>query len=84
MRAIQWFRQKFGLDPQLSDEQLYCAFLKKSSKLASLGKAEIYTGGYKVLEKMLGNSEDHVFILVIKGSKIQKPKELKEWFKDYK
>lgn len=84
MRAIQWIRQKFNLDPNLSNEQLNCIFLKKSSKLASLGKAEVYNAGYKVLEQLMSDEDSYLFILVIKGSKIQKPKKLKEWFRDYK
>ena len=81
---IQAFRRFFRIDQYSTNEKLTASFLKRAGKLAKTGKAQVYFGGYKVLELMLTEADDDVFILVLKGSKIQKPKELKQWFSDYK
>jgi hypothetical protein len=84
MTAIQWLRNKFGLNPHLTQNQVYCAILKKATSLASKGKVLIYKGGHRTLEEALFEKDNHVFILIIEGKKIKKPKALREWFKDYK
>lgn len=84
MTALQWFRDRFGLDPHLSQSQVYCEFLKRASRLASRGKASIRMGGYRNLEEAMFEPKDHVFILTVHGSKIKRPREVREWFKDFK
>ena len=84
MTAIQWFRNKFGLDSHLSQNQVYHKLLQVSAKMARKGKAFVYQGGHRTLEKALFDPENHVFILVVQGKKFKKPKDLEEWFRDYK
>lgn len=84
MTLIQWIRDKLHLDPHLTQNELYFEFLRTASKLARKGKVMLYKGGYKTLEEVMYDPENHVFILVVQGRKIAKPKELREWFRDYK
>jgi len=84
MTLIQWFRDKLHLDPHLTQGQLYYEFLQTASKLAKKDKVLIYKGGPRVLEEALFDPENHVFILVVQGRKIKKPREVREWFKEFK
>lgn len=84
MGVIQWFRKFFGLDPHLTQRQVYNRLLKKMATLASRGKVLIYKGGHRTLEEALFDPDNYVFIVIVQGKKFNKPKELKEWFQDYK
>jgi len=84
MTLIQWFRSKFGLDPHLSERQVYDKLLQVSARMARKGKAVVLKGGHRTLEEALFEKENHVFILVVQGKKFKKPKALREWFRDYK
>ena len=84
MTLIQWLRDRFGLSVELSSSQLNEEFLKRAAKLAKKKKVEIFMGGPKVLADALTDPKDYAFIVVIKASKIQRPKQLRQWFKDIK
>jgi len=84
MNLLQWFRSRLGLDPRLSERQVYERLLKVAARMAGKGKAVVLQGGHRTLEEALFDPENHVFILVVQGKKFKKPKELKEWFRDYK
>jgi hypothetical protein len=84
MTVIQWFRSKFGLDPHLTESQVYYKLLQVSARMARKGKAMVLKGGHRTLEDALFDPENHVFILVVQGKKFRKPKALREWFRDYK
>jgi hypothetical protein len=51
---------------------------------ASKGKVLIIKGGYRALEEAMFDPDNHVFIVIVQGKKFNKPKELREWFKEYK
>ena len=84
MNLIQYIRNKFGLDPGLTEAELTSEFLKSASKLARKGHVEVWKGGYKALSKATVDLDNTVFILIIKRKQIAKPKPLREWFKEYK
>jgi hypothetical protein len=82
MKLIQRIRQLCGLDPKLTRQQLNVVMLKKTVKMAERGHAEIWTAGYKTLERALADQDNHVFLLVINGRYIPKPKPLEDWFEE--
>lgn len=84
MTLLQWFRDRLGLDPRMSKEQLYAEMLTRAARLARRGKVEVLQGGYRALESAMYDHKNHVLIVVVKGRKIKRPKELLQWFQDFK
>lgn len=84
MTLIQWMRDKFGLNPNMTQEQLNSEFLSKSAKLAKRGKVEVYQGTQQVMRDVWLEHRDHCFIIIFRNSKLRRPKAFSEWFKEVK
>lgn len=80
MKAL--FKKLFNKELNTNEQTI--SFLQKTTKLAKKRKVEIFFGSREAINDLLLDPNNYVYLLVLKGTKFNKPKHLKQWFMEFK